>query len=271
MTAEGKILSRPPRIRVVQIPGEPVVSADAFKALPVADRVRYLANSTESSLLLPFLAADCEVNGTTGAPLEPPSAVFHHYVRLTASGHLGAKIKVAGESLLESGHPQPPKGKRFPAVVLSGRVEDLGGVKDGQPDVMPIELVRLSDTPSDPHFNEYVASPFVLSLGRLNPEQTAFVHLGRLPPLSVRMLDAEGAPIGATIAGELVPTEFGTTTVGGTATLAADDARADDIAAIFICIEVWTGGGGASLLEDPNFGLLDEICEPFPVEVEAAS
>ena len=105
----------------------------------------------------------------------------------------------------------------------------------------------------------------------LNPEQTAFVHLGRLPPLSVRMLDAEGAPIGATIAGELVPTEFGTTTVGGTATLAADDARADDIAAIFICIEVWTGGGGASLLEDPNFGLLDEICEPFPVEVEAAS
>ncbi len=94
---------------------------------------------------------------------------------MTASGHLGAKIKVAGESLILSGHLQPPKGENFPAVVLSDRVNDLGGIEDGQPDVMAIELLRLSDIPADPLFNEYIASPFVLSLGKLNSAQAAAV------------------------------------------------------------------------------------------------
>ena len=93
----------------------------------------------------------------------------------------------------------------------------------------------------------------------LAPEQNAIIHLGYPPVLGVALLDAAGGSLGR-FDGELDPTEFGIDEVSGTATVAVPSDRFADLVAVEICIRVWTGGGGS------QFGLSDELCEPFAVE-----
>ena len=180
-TATGQLINRPPAIRVVQIPGRPVIDADALKALDPDEIRAHLADSSESPFLVPsFPGAECDgAMAGDDSPLEPADPLFHHYLRVTASGNLGDTFKISAEALVDAGYLETPRGEDHPPVILTAHAGQLGEVDDAQPDVEPVTLVRLSDDETSLLFNEYISSPFLVALRKLTPDQKALV--GNVP------------------------------------------------------------------------------------------
>ena len=131
---------------------------------PTRDRI--LADLETVSALFPSrVAAEAGV----GSDLEPPLPATHYYVRIDAPGSAGGtrgELPIALESLDFGGEPLRNQGLLYPPVrameSLTEQQIDETPLAPCDPATEPLRARRISDDPTDPDFNVFLAGPIVL-------------------------------------------------------------------------------------------------------------